>query len=123
MRADMLQVYKLLNDIDLPSTNDQLKTVHCNRTRGHNLKLTKQLSNTELRRNSFSIRVVNSWNNLTHEIVNAPSVNSFKKKLNSFWKHHPSKLSQHATPKVLQTVEPMQTEGSLEVTDLPVILE
>ena len=32
-------------------------------------------------------------------------------------------LSQHATPKVLQTVEPMQTEGFLEVTDLPMILE
>ena len=32
-------------------------------------------------------------------------------------------LNQHATPKVLQTVEPVQTEGSLEVTDLPMILE
>ena len=50
-----------------------------------------QLSNTELRRNIFSIRVVDSWNSLTHEIVNAPSVNSFKNKLNSFWKH-PSKF-------------------------------
>ena len=88
----MIQVYKILNNIDLPSTNDLLKTARCNRTREHNLKLTKQLSNTELRRNSFSIRVVDSWNNLTHEIVNAPSVNSFKNQLNSFWKHHPSKF-------------------------------
>ena len=92
MRADMLQVYKILNNINLPSTNDLLITAYCNRTRGHNLKLSKQSSNTELRRNRFSIRVVDSWNNLTHEIVNAPSVNSFKNKLNSFCKHHPSKF-------------------------------
>ena len=92
MHADMLQVYKILNKIDLLSTNDLLITTYCNRTRGHNLKLSKQSSNTELRRNSFSIRVVDSWNNLTHEKVNVPSVNSFKNKLNSFWKHHPSKF-------------------------------
>ena len=39
LRADMLQVYKILNNIDLPLTNNLLKAANCNRTRGHNLKL------------------------------------------------------------------------------------
>ena len=69
-----------------------LKSLTVTEPARHNLKLMKQSSNTELCRNSFSIWVVDSCNDLTHEIVNAPSVNSFKNKLNSFWKHHPSKF-------------------------------
>ena len=97
MRADTLQVYKILNNIES--------------------------SNTELRRTSFSIRVVDSWNNLIHEIVNAQVLIHSRISSTVFGNIILPSLSQYATPKVQLTVESMQTEGSLEVTDLPMILE
>ena len=36
-----------------------------------------------VRANSFSNRVVDTWNNLPEDVVNAPSVNAFKSRLNT----------------------------------------
>lgn len=47
-------------------------------TRGHSWKLAKQTSNRECRLHFFSLRVINCWNNLTQELVDSASVNSFK---------------------------------------------
>ena len=43
-------------------------------TRGHNLKLFKPRSYLELRRNFFSERIINDWNDLPGEVINAPTV-------------------------------------------------
>jgi len=37
------------------------------------------------RENIFSCRIVNIWNSLSPEVVNAPSLNSFKNRLGRFW--------------------------------------
>ena len=47
-------------------------------TRGHNRKLQVNYSRLTTRKNFFSQRVVNYWNDLPSECVNAPSVSSFK---------------------------------------------
>ena len=47
-------------------------------TRGHSLKLSSQPSRIEIRRNSFSVRVVTPWNSLLQEVVMSPSVKSFE---------------------------------------------
>ena len=49
--------------------------------------------NLLVRANSFSNRVVDSWNSLTEDIVNAPSLNAFKSRLNRYWRGHPYKFS------------------------------
>ena len=36
----------------------------------------------------FSFRVVTLWNNLPSEVVSAPSVNTFKGRLDKYWRHH-----------------------------------
>ena len=50
-------------------------------TRGHNWKLMKKHNCCDLRHHFFSQRVVNRWNSLSQEEVNASSVNSFKNHL------------------------------------------
>ena len=39
---------------------------------------------TEPKRHSFAYRSIHTWNGLSNEIVNAPNVNSFKTKIDSF---------------------------------------
>ena len=53
--------------------------------RGNSLKLHKHNSRLEIRRNFFSNRVVIEWNALPQHVVDAPSVNAFKNRLDEFW--------------------------------------
>jgi len=36
----------------------------------------------------FSYRVVTLWNNLPSEVVSAPSLNTFKERLDKYWGYH-----------------------------------
>lgn len=80
-RNDLIQVYKAFHGLDdikwqdmfIRSTND---------TRGHSLKLFKRQCRTTQRLNTFAFRVIDSWNNLSEETVNATSLNMFKSRLN-----------------------------------------
>ena len=36
--------------------------------------------------------IVDGWNKMPPDVVNAPSLNSFKSRLNKFWKGRPYKL-------------------------------
>ena len=46
--------------------------------RGHSLRLSKERSRLDIRKYSFSQRVVNDWNALPLEVVTAATVNGFK---------------------------------------------
>jgi hypothetical protein len=48
------------------------------------LTLTEQTLTSE--KNSFSIRTAKYWNKLPENILNAPSINSFKNRLDKHWK-------------------------------------
>ena len=48
------------------------------RTRGHSLKLSKIWANSSMRRLSFSMRIVNDWNNLNESTISCTSLNSYK---------------------------------------------
>ena len=50
-------------------------------TRGHSWKLIKPHSSTDARRFFFSVWVINKWNSLPQETVDASSVNMFKNQL------------------------------------------
>ena len=90
IRGDMIEVYKILHEV-----YDPLATIHLPRstgpTRGHNLKLFQQRSTKDIRKHYFTNRVVKVWNSLPDDVVNAPSVNSFKNRLDSFWDNQPMK--------------------------------
>ena len=54
-------------------------------TRGHSLALVKSHSRLDIRKYTFSQRVVNDWNNLPEECINATSVNMFKNKIDQYY--------------------------------------
>jgi len=61
------------------------KSVHCSTSiaRGHNLKLFKPQCSLDVRKYSFAYRVIDIWNSLSNDIVNASSISVFKHKLES----------------------------------------
>ena len=88
LRGDMIEIFKMLNgnyDVDIiPNLTRGDET----RTRGHGFKLGVQRTKYNLRKFSFTNRVVNFWNLLPSSIVNANSVVSFK---TNFDKHMKNK--------------------------------
>jgi hypothetical protein len=52
---------------------------------GHNFKLTKHFARTDVRKNFFSNRVVNYWNDLPSAVVSAPTLDSFKRRLQIYF--------------------------------------
>ena len=91
-RADMVEVYKILHDIDKVDKSRLFTLSSYTSTRGHSLKLFKRRSRLSIRTGMFSNRVVEVWNSLPETVVMAPSLNSFKNRLNKAWKNHPSKF-------------------------------
>ena len=54
--------------------------------RGHDLKLYKQYNRLNIRKHFFSQRVIDAWNQLPPSVVDAASINSFKRNLEDFLK-------------------------------------
>ncbi|KAJ8047901.1 hypothetical protein HOLleu_00012 [Holothuria leucospilota] len=85
IRGDMLQVYKFLSERNPLSSCNYLK-VQCNsRVRGHCKKLVKNFARLDIRKFSFSHRVVNEWNSLPEWVVNSTSVHCFKVNIDKFF--------------------------------------
>ena len=56
------------------------------KTRGHKYSLFKRHPNLNMRKFSFTNRVVDQWNNLADSVVQAETVRSFETKLDKVWK-------------------------------------
>ena len=57
----------------------------CTATRGNKNKLINHSFHYDVRKYSFTPRVVNIWNGLPDCVVDANSVDVFKKRLDKFW--------------------------------------
>ena len=67
---------------DIYTVSEQMFSMDStDRTRGHSLKLQKQRCNTTQRQHFFNQRIVEHWNRLPAEIVEAESLDSFKAKI------------------------------------------
>lgn len=87
-RGDMIETYKLAHEL-YDTSNDFMKFKPSN-ARGHNLRghrfmIEKERPDKDIRRCAFKCRVTNQWNNLPEAIVNAPSLNAFKNRLDKLW--------------------------------------
>ena len=83
-RGDLIEVYKYKHEIysNKHGNSEKLlppKTYEA--TRGNSHKIEKQTARLEIRRNFFSLRVHDAWNALPEDIVNAPSLDAFKRRL------------------------------------------
>ena len=86
-RGDLIETYKILSGLErvdssqfftLASTGYDL--------RGHSKKLLVNRCRVKIRQGFFSQRVVAAWNDLPASVVEAPSVNCFKSRLDTWWK-------------------------------------
>jgi len=85
-RGDMIEVFKYLRGTYSVRSNELLPRAPVTALRGHDHKLLKRHCRSHVRSSFFSYRVVTSWNNLPNEVVSAPSLNSFKGRLDKYWK-------------------------------------
>ena len=84
-RGDMITMYNIMQGhvgLDKECLFSEPRTT---RTRGHPFKVAKLQSTSRVRANHFSSRIVNYWNALPAEVVCAPSVDTFKKRLDEHW--------------------------------------
>ncbi|XP_070550687.1 uncharacterized protein [Ptychodera flava] len=84
-RGDMIETFKILNGHYDEAVSNFLIRDRQVRTRGHSQKLQKHFCRLDIRKFSFTNRIVAIWNSLPDYVVIAPSVNSFEQRLDKFW--------------------------------------
>jgi len=84
-RGDMIEVYKILNGKD-SGQFFQVADDHYS-LRGHRMKLSRKRSLLDTRKHFFSQRIINRWNSLPANVVNAKTGNSFKNAYDENWSH------------------------------------
>ena len=104
LRGDMIQVFKMLHptvgyDKTLPHFFE--KTITPN-LRGHSQKLFVSRSNKDLRKFSFSQRIVKYWNDLPERVIMSKDVFNFEKNLDEFWDDQPLKYKDHKADIILK---------------------
>ena len=84
-RGDLIEVFKIVKGFDKLEFNRFFEFNTRGRTRGHKYKIVKKRCKTELRRNFFSQRIIDTWNKLPSEVVEADNINTFKNRLDKVW--------------------------------------
>jgi len=87
-RGDMILLYNLMHGNVGLRREEFFEEPPMTTTRGHSLKVAKPRAHTRVRRNHLGVRAVSDWNSLPESVVSAPSVNSFKKRLDEHWQDH-----------------------------------
>ena len=81
LRGDLIQTYKIFSGFDDVKHERLFPLAQYGGTRNQGFKIRKRFSRTNIRKYSFSNRVVEHWNALPLEIKNAPSTNAFKNRI------------------------------------------
>ena len=84
-RGDMILMYKIMNEKVRIEASTLFTPATYSRTRGHKQKISKKKATKVPRMKSFTIRTVNDWNNLPIDVIESPSINAFKNRLDKFW--------------------------------------
>ena len=82
---DMIQTFRIMTGIDDREASDFF-TMNPRETRGHGKKIMKQPGRLNLRKFSFSHRVVDDWNPSPSKVVEARYLEQFKAELDEAWK-------------------------------------
>jgi hypothetical protein len=92
-RGDMIQVFKIMNGIDIIDKSLLFTPCTDSRTRGHQMKLFKPRARLTSTLNSFCYRVVDEWNSLPPWVIESKDVNAFKTNLDLVWRDRPCRFN------------------------------
>ncbi len=85
LRATLITVYKLFHGyLDL-SAEEFFEPPAAGNLRGHNFKVRQPRIHLARRKAAFAVRSAGPWNRLPSHIAEAPTVSSFKDRLDSNW--------------------------------------
>ncbi|GAB0179754.1 mitochondrial enolase superfamily member 1 [Grus japonensis] len=87
LRGDPIAAYSFLTRGSEGAGTDLLPLVTSDRTRGNGMKLRRGRFRLHIRKRFFTERVVGHWNSLAREVVTAPSLTEFKKRLDNALSH------------------------------------
>ena len=83
-QRDLIEAYKFMQGkYKVPSPPLKVDTSY-RVTRGHDLRVSKQRCQKNIRQDFFALRVTDHWNNLPADIVLSHTVNTFKNRLDKF---------------------------------------
>ena len=85
VRGDLIEAFKLLKVIAKLDYSLFFKLSGDSKVRGHTYKVVKNSFRLDVRKNFFSNRVVDAWNELPQYVVDAETVNSFNARLDKFF--------------------------------------
>ena len=86
LRGEMIEVFKILKGFEKVDSRQFFHLSEVGITRNNGLKIQVKRFRTNIAKNFFTYKVVNHWNRLPQEVVNAPSINSFKNRLDKYMK-------------------------------------
>ena len=87
LRGDLIETFRIITGIEKVNASDFFKFSEGKyNLRRHKHKLSVERSRLDIRRHFFSQRVVNHWNRLPAAAVEATVVNSFKTRLDDWFK-------------------------------------
>ena len=93
----MIEVFKLVHpELGYDTTLEPLLPFNTRTSRGNKFKLFHRRARIDIRKYSFGIRVTKIWNDLPDNVVCAPSVKSFEKRLDEYWKDQEIKFDHTA---------------------------
>jgi len=81
----MIETYKIVSRKYHPGVAPTVYKASVHVTRGNDMRLEKSRVKYDLRKFTFSNRVVNTWNSLPNWVVSANTTNTFKARLDKFW--------------------------------------
>jgi len=77
-RVDLIEAYKIIKNIDDIDASQFFETNNTRNLRGHQYIIYQSYLNKICRKNLFSHRVINDWNRLPNEVLDASTLATFK---------------------------------------------
>ncbi len=83
-RSDMLQIFKIIMQLERIEAQIFF-TPGTSFTRGHSKKLFKPRPRLDIRKNFFSLRVIEDWISLPQHLIESEDLDDFKAGLDELW--------------------------------------